>query len=124
MINPLAVFAVESDMDYFIPTDKVENLGLQWLLYELFVEEDEELGIEEVRVAVKASHDGTLFDVLLNDMSVGYFAIKAYCQCVPGLKMPALLAFGEEENIALPALLDDSDYGIYLVPMFGEAVPC
>jgi hypothetical protein len=125
MSNPIAVFAVESDMDYLVPGNHaVNNSGLRWLLNELPVEEDEELGIEEVRVAVKACPDGTLFDVLLNDLSVGYFAIQAYCQCVPGLKMPTRLALWEESKLDLAELLDASDYGIYIVPMFGEAVPC
>lgn len=119
---PIAVFATPLDMEYLTPSHRgsVQNVGVDWLLDNLPVEGDEEYGVEEVRAAVIASPDGTLYNVLLNDTPVGYYALKAYCQCIPGLKLPEVLIIGDYEDVDLDQLREDTDGRIYTSPLFGE----
>jgi hypothetical protein len=117
---PLAVFATIDDIQYIVEGDTVENDGLRWLLDNLPVEGDEELGVEAVRVALVAAPDGTLFNVLLNDEPVGYYALKAYCSCIPSLKLPEVLAIGDYGDLDLEGLREDTDNRIYTSPLFGE----
>lgn len=124
MSTPIAVLAVESEMQYFEPGDKTGIEGVDWILNNMNVDtfaEDAENPPTPVGVAVVASPDGTVYDVLLNALSIGYHPMLALVMSNPGLKMPELLACGREDDIDLEALCVDADYRIYPLPLFGEA---
>lgn len=100
------------DIDDDIPSDVAALLSLA-------VEEDTEYGVEPVTVEVIVS-GGTLVDVLLNDKSVGYFAMRALCNhlCTE-LYLPDIAFKGSFEEAQSYLLRSDAVY--HIIPTFGDA---
>jgi hypothetical protein len=63
-------------------------------------------------VVVYVSGD-TLLDITINGKSIGYFAVKAFCDCY-GFSRPTVLYHDVAGDISSPG---DNEY---LIPMFGE----
>lgn len=116
----IGVFEVPADMDYYTPGSYPRNSDIRWLLRNMTSRADKELGIERVDVAVKASPDGTVFDVTLNDKSIGYFALRNFVSTLDTLKLPKLITHGPEQYVDVAKLCEDYDYGVYIIPLFGE----
>lgn len=116
----IGVFEVTAEMDCYTPTTNPSNPDIRWLLSNLAARADKELGIEQVNVAVNASEDGTIYDILLNDRSVGYFALRNFVDTLDNLKLPTLVTHGPEDLIALQELAARMEHRIYVVPLFGE----
>jgi len=116
----VGVLSVPEGLDLYTVGTCPANEGIQWILENLTVKADREYGIEAIEVQVLATEAGELVDVKLNEKSLGFFYVRRLVSALDGLKLPKLLVHGPEDEIDIKEWCDHEDYGVYVIPLFGE----
>lgn len=79
---------------------------------------DPEYGVEPVTIEVITAGDKVL-DIIFNDRSIGYFAVKTFCEKVnKNLALAEVAARGTYDEVA--SYLSRSDAAFYTLPTFGD----
>jgi len=119
MYKIISVLRCDGDLTVFSTGDTPANLDIRWLIENITVRANKEYGIDPVEVAVIT--DGVrLFDIKLNNMSLGWYSLMAFVGTLESLELPELVACGPEDDIDLQALHEENDYRLFVLPMFGE----
>lgn len=116
----IAFLKIEGEVICYDKGSYTKNPDVRWLVKELIVKADKELGIEKVDVEVRASENGVLYDILLNGGSIGYFATKAFAGVLEEMKMAELVTYGPSTEVDTPALLEEHDHKLYVIPLLGD----
>jgi hypothetical protein len=76
--------------------------------------------IERALVDVVTTPEGKVIDIRFDLQSIGYLAVRTYCQTA-GITPPLMIqAFDDFEDPELQQIIDNN--GVYLLPLLGEAV--
>jgi hypothetical protein len=134
-LDAIAVLRVEGSLVEYNIADYVRvNKATQWILDALTVEADPDKNIDATSVVVLTTPGGELVDVLVNDVSIGYFACRLICLTLAKpdaftdgqgtaifprmMKQAELIASGLASEIDVEELL--RKHGCYVAPLFGE----
>jgi hypothetical protein len=135
-LDAIAVMRVEGTVVEYTREDYDRvNLSTRWIFDNLTVEAELDADVEPTPIVVLTTPEGDLIDVLVNDVSIGYFACRIICLTLakprayttgPGiavfprsLEQAQLIVSGEASKIDLEALLREHG-GIFVAPLFGE----
>ena len=97
------------------PHGAVQNLIKDWT-----EEPDDSHGTEGVKATVIATDDGVVFDLKLNDLSVGFIALRTIVSTYPNLRLAPVIAKGELDEDEIAIILEEYDHRAYLITLAGE----
>ncbi|MHC4299394.1 MAG: hypothetical protein ACYS7Y_19125 [Planctomycetota bacterium] len=128
--KPYAVLRTEGEPQYFYSDSRNAPDAIQKLIasHERPAGPSEDTAeAEEVVMEVVGDENGTVYDIFVNNLSVGYFACKAICAAHTGLKiatMHNIVQIGdqddEDEQATVDAILEELDFNCFFTPLFGE----
>jgi hypothetical protein len=134
-LDAIAVMRVEGTIVEYTREDYEQvNNATRWIFDNLAVEAELDADVEPAPIVVITTPEGELVDVLVNSVSIGYFACRLICLTLakprayttgPGIavfpramEQAQLVASGLAVDIDVNAIL--REHGCYIAPLFGE----